>query len=77
MENTLLEELMQLPPDDLTATVRGVQMQTINADEARSLLASDPDDRNIHECRLANGHYLFQAEDGKLISLYKVIDMSY
>lgn len=36
------------------------------------MLASDPDDEVVHECWLANGHFLFKCEQGELKALFKV-----
>lgn len=64
---------MKIPKDATLTTVQGVEMQVIDKDEAVRLLDSDPNGRNIHECTLSNGHFLFQTEDRTLVSLYKVL----
>ena len=73
MKSTLLNELMKIPQDATYVTVLGVEMQVIDRDEAVRLLNFDPNDSNIHECILSNGHFLFQTENRTLVALYKVL----
>lgn len=47
-------------------------MQVIDEERAQAMLASDPDDEVVHECWLANGHFLFECEQGELKALFKV-----
>ncbi len=68
----LLDELLKIPADATSATIEGVEMQVIDAGYAKSLLESDPNCENIHECQLANGRFVFESREGKLIALYKV-----
>lgn len=72
MKESLLEELIRIPADVVSATVRGIAMQVIDEERARAMLASDPDDDIVHECWLANGHFLFECEQGRLKALFKV-----
>ena len=72
MKESLLEELIRIPADAVSATVRGIAMQVIDEERARAMLASDPDDEVVHECWLANGHFLFECEQGELKALFKV-----
>lgn len=72
MEKSLLERLMQLPPDTVTATIQGVALQIIDEATRQSLLQSDPDDRHIHECILSNGTFIADMPNGQLTALYKV-----
>lgn len=72
MEKSLLEQLMQLPPDATSATIQGVAMQLINNTTSQSLLQSDPEDIRFHECSLSNGTFIADMPDGKLNALYKV-----
>lgn len=72
MEKSLLEQLMQLPPDTVTTTIQGVALQIIDEATRQSLLQSDPDDRHIHECILSNGTFIADMPDGQLTALYKV-----
>lgn len=72
MESTLLDELMKVPSDAIAVTVYGVQMQMIDAAQAQKMLDADPDDESVHECLLANGRFLCEFANGKLINLYKV-----
>ena len=52
---------MKIPKDATLITIQGVEMQVIDKDEAVRLLDSDPNDSNIHECTLSNGHFLFHS----------------
>lgn len=72
MEKSLLEQLMQLPSNTVTATIQGVALQIIDEATRQSLLQSDPDDRHIHECILSNGTFIADMPDGQLTALYKV-----
>ncbi|MBP3644056.1 MAG: hypothetical protein J6J22_05340 [Alistipes sp.] len=72
METRLIDELMAIPADATTATVQGVEMQIISADQANKILETDTNDERIHECILKNGRFLFESENGKLTTLYKV-----
>lgn len=65
---------MKIPSCAVSATVQGVEMQVIDEERARSMLAADPDDTAVHECRLSNGRFLFESEQGRLKSLFKVVD---
>lgn len=47
-------------------------MQMIDEQKRQVLLQSDPEDKHIHECFLANGTFLADIQDGNLLSLYKV-----
>lgn len=38
------------------------------------MLDTDPDDEIVHECWLANGHFLFESGQGRLKALFKVLD---
>ncbi len=69
----LLDELMKIPADATSATIEGVEMQVIDAGYAQSFLDTDPNDEKIHECQLANGRFIFESEEGKLKTLYKVM----
>lgn len=72
MEKSLLEQLMQLPPDTISVTIQGVAMQLIDNATRQSLLQSDPDDVRFHECVLSNGTFIADMPSGKLLALYKV-----
>lgn len=72
METRLIDELMAIPADATAATVQGIEMQTISAEQAAEMLNTDANDNMIHECILKNGRFLFKSEDGKLTTLYKV-----
>ena len=74
METRLIDELMAIPADATTATVQGVEMQIISADQADKVLEADTNDEKTHECILKNGRFLFESENGKLKALYKVQD---
>ena len=71
MEKSLLEQLMQLPPDATSATIQGISMQLIDNATRQSLLQSDPEDVRFHECTLSNGTFVADMPDGKLLALYK------
>ena len=68
----ILDELLAIPADATTATIHGVEMQIISADQADKMLEADTNDERIHECLLKNGRFLFESENGKLTTLYKV-----
>lgn len=72
MKDSLLEELMKISPDAATATVQGVEMQVIDENQAQMMLAADNNDESVHECRLANGRFLFETERHVLKALFKV-----
>ena len=72
MKETLLDELMRISPDAVSATVQDIEMQTIDESRAQSMLDADPNDDAIHECILSNGHFLFEMEGRNLKSLFKV-----
>lgn len=72
METTILNELLKIPADATDAEVMGVAMQTIDPVQAQKMLDTDPEDKHVHECVLANGRFLFVCENGILRSLYKV-----
>lgn len=74
METRLIDELMAIPADTTTATIQGVEMQIISAEQADKMLEADIKDKRIHECILKNGRFLFESEGGKLNKLYKVQD---
>lgn len=76
MKMNLMDELMKLHSDATVATVQGIPMQLIDKDRARQLLAEDPNDNTIHECILSNGRFLFQSDNGNLVAVYKVIEVS-
>lgn len=72
METRLIDELMAIPADASTATIQGVEMQIIPAEQADKILDADSTDEKIHECILQNGRFLFESENGRLKTLYKV-----
>lgn len=72
METRLIDDLMAIPADATTATVQGVEMQIISTEQADKMLEADTNDEKIHECILKNGRFLFESENGKLTTLYKV-----
>lgn len=71
-EKTLLEEFMEISPDATSAIVQGIDMQVIDEKQAQTMLDADPDGNVTHECTLSNGRFIFEMEDGKLNSLFKV-----
>lgn len=74
MEGSILDELMKIPADAVSATVLGVEMQVIDGKRAQAMLDADPEDKTAHECRMANGHFVCECEEGRLKALYKVQD---
>lgn len=72
MEGTLIAELMEIPLGATSASVRGINMQMIDKQQAQAMLDADPNDNTCHECLLANGRFLFESENGNLKSLFKV-----
>ena len=70
----ILDELLAIPADATTATIQGVEMQIISADQADKMLEADTNDEKTHECILKNGRFLFESENGELKALYKVQD---
>lgn len=65
---------MKIPADAVLVTVLGVEMQVIDEKRAQTLLDTDPEDKTAHECRMANGHFVCECEEGRLKALYKVQD---
>ena len=74
METRLIDELMAIPADATTATIQGVEMQIISTEQADKMLDADSSGEKTHECILKNGRFLFESENGKLTTLYKVQD---
>ncbi len=74
METRLIDELMAIPADTSTATVQGVEMQIISTEQADKILNADTNNDKVHECILQNGRFLFESENNKLKTLYKVQD---
>ena len=74
MKTNLIDELLAMPADATTATVQGVEMQIISADQADKMLDADEKDERTHECILKNGRFLFESENGDLKALYKAQD---
>ena len=70
----ILDELLAIPADATNATVQGVEMQVISAEQAEKMLVEDANDEKTHECILKNGRFLFESENGELKALYKVQD---
>jgi len=70
----ILDKLLAIPADATTATVQGVEMQIISAEQADKMLGADTKDEKTHECILKNGRFLFESENGELKALYKVHD---
>ena len=68
----ILDELLPIPANATTATIQGVEMQVISAEQADKMLEADTNDEKTHECILKNGRFLFESENGKLTTLYKV-----
>ena len=68
----ILDELLAIPADATTATIQGVEMQIISADQADKMLEADTNDEKTYECILKNGRFLFESENGELTTLYKV-----
>ena len=69
----ILDELLAIPADATNATVQGVEMQIISAEQADKMLEEDANDEKTHECILKNGRFLFESENGNLKALYKVL----
>ena len=70
----ILDELLAIPADATNATVQGIEMQVISADQADNMLEADTNDEKIHECILKSGRFMFESENGELKALYKVQD---
>ena len=68
----ILDELLAIPADATNATVQGVEMQVISTEQADKMLVEDANDDKTHECILKNGRFLYESENGKLTTLYKV-----
>ena len=71
-QDWLIDELMAIPADASTATIQGVEMQTISSEQADRILEDDTDAVILGECIMNNGRFLFESENGKLKTLYKV-----
>ena len=72
MKESLLEELIRIPANAVSATVRVIVMQVIDEERAQAMLASDPDDEVFHEFWLANVHFLCEFEQFEMKALFKV-----
>lgn len=59
----ILDELLAIPADATNATVQGVEMQIISAEQANKMLEADTNDEKTHECILKNGRFLFESEN--------------
>ena len=70
----ILDKLLAIPADATTATIQGVEMQIISAEQANKMLEADTNDEKTHDCILKNGRFLFESENGELKALYKVQD---
>lgn len=68
----ILDELLAIPADATTATIQGVEMKVISNEQAEMLLNNDAEDEKTHECIMKNGRFIFESENGKLKTLYKV-----
>ena len=68
----ILDELLEIPADATTATIQGVEMKVISNEQAEMLLNNDAEDEKTHECIMKNGRFIFESENGKLKTLYKV-----
>ena len=68
----ILDELLAIPADATNATVQGVEMKVISNAQAEMLLNNDAEDEKTHECIMKNGRFIFESENGKLKTLYKV-----
>lgn len=70
----ILDELLAIPADAITATIQGVEMLVISADQANNMLDADTNGEKTHECILKNGRFLFESKNGEIKALYKVQD---
>lgn len=68
----VLDEILAIPADATIVTIQGIEMKIISTEQAEVLLNGDAIDDKIHECILKNGRFLFESENGKLKTLYKV-----
>ena len=68
----ILDELLAIPADATTATIQGVEMKVISNEQAEMLLNNDAEDEKTHECIMKNGRFIFESENSKLKTLYKV-----
>ena len=68
----ILDELLAIPADATNATVQGVEMKVISNERAEMLLNNDAEDEKSHECIMKNGRFIFESDNGKLKTLYKV-----
>ena len=68
----VLDEILAIPADATIVTIQGIEMKIILTEQAEVLLNGDAIDDKIHECILKNGRFLFESENGKLKTLYKV-----
>lgn len=63
-----------IPTNTISSTVQDIAIEIIDEERAQVMLVSDPDDDIVHECWLANGHFLFESGQGCLKSLFKMRD---
>lgn len=68
----VLDEILAIPADATIVTIQVIEMKIISTEQAEVLLNGDAIDDKIHECILKNGRFLFESENGKLKTLYKV-----
>ena len=68
----VLDEILAIPADATIVTIQGIEMKIISTEQAEVLLNGDAIDDKIHEGILKNGRFLFESENGKLKTLYKV-----
>ena len=72
-DTALIAELKKIPADCMDATVKGVQMQSIDLSSRDELLAGESKYGAMDEVVLSNGIFIFQKDPaGKLISLYRL-----
>ena len=72
MTSPMMILVLAIPADATNATVQGVEMKVISNERAEMLLNNDAEDEKTHECIMKNGRFIFESENGKLKTLYKV-----
>ena len=72
MKLDFVDYLMSIPSDAINTKVLGVQMQIITPEGADAIIKADPEEKRFQQCYLPNGRFIFDSENGKLKTLYKV-----
>ena len=73
MKESIMELLMKIPKEAITATIQGVEMQMIDNETRLEMIRSNPE-HTYSEAIYSNGLFMAIIKNGQLLTLYKVID---